>query len=188
MNAQRAGRLRCILTQTLPVASRRPEYNGDHNEAHSVPEATRERLIVTPRSTAHSAGTCRANSTSAQRAAALVARSLALRALLRRRSGPTRSYTLLGPAAGREPAVERARALGIGRGDTVAIMLPQRPETVIAHCRVYQMGAIALPLSFLFGPEALEYRLNDSQRKVAIVDEASLPNLSVRERCRSCST
>src|SRR5207247_789618 len=74
--------------------------------------------------------------------------------------------------------------LGIGRGDTVAVMLPQRPETVIAHVAVYQMGAIALPLSFLFGPDALEYRLNDSKTKVAIVDEASLPNLvPVRERC-----
>jgi len=79
-------------------------------------------------------------------------------------------------------------ALGIGRGDTVAIMLPQRPETVIAHIAVYQMGAIALPLSFLFGPDALEYRLDDSRAKVAIVDEASLPNLiPVRERCAGLS-
>jgi len=46
-------------------------------------------------------------------------------------------------------------ALGIARGDKVAIMLPQRPETVIAHIAVYQMGAVALPLSFLFGPDAL---------------------------------
>jgi acetyl-CoA synthetase len=75
-------------------------------------------------------------------------------------------------------------ALGIGRNDTVAIMLPQRPETVIAHIAVYQLGAIALPLSFLFGPDALEYRLNNSDTKVAIVDEASLPNLTpIRDRC-----
>jgi acetyl-CoA synthetase len=75
-------------------------------------------------------------------------------------------------------------ALGVARGDKVAIMLPQRPETVIAHIAVYQMGAVALPLSFLFGPDALEYRLNNSDAKVAIVDEASLPNLiPVRDRC-----
>ncbi len=75
-------------------------------------------------------------------------------------------------------------ALGIARGDKVAIMLPQRPETVIAHIAVYQMGAVALPLSFLFGPDALEYRLNNSDTMVAIVDEASLPNLiPVRDRC-----
>jgi acetyl-CoA synthetase len=75
-------------------------------------------------------------------------------------------------------------ALGISRGDKVAIMLPQRPETLIAHIALYQMGAVALPLSFLFGPDALEYRLNNSDAKVAIVDEASLPNLvPVRDRC-----
>jgi acyl-CoA synthetase (AMP-forming)/AMP-acid ligase II len=46
------------------------------------------------------------------------------------------------------------------------------------------MGAIAVPLSFLFGPEALEYRLTHSAAKVAIVDPQSLPNLApIRERC-----
>ena len=47
-------------------------------------------------------------------------------------------------------------ALGVGRGDKVALILPQRPETVIAHIATYQLGAVAVPLSFLFGPEALE--------------------------------
>jgi len=39
------------------------------------------------------------------------------------------------------------------------------------------MGAIAVPLSFLFGPDALEYRLADSGAKVAIADPDTLPNL-----------
>ncbi len=69
-------------------------------------------------------------------------------------------------------------ALGIARGDRVAIILPQRPETVVAHIACYRMGAIAVPLSFLFGPEALEYRIADSGAKVAIVDPASLENLA----------
>ncbi len=74
-------------------------------------------------------------------------------------------------------------ALGVGRGDKVAIMLPQRPETAVAHIACYQLGAIAVPLSFLFGPEALEYRLHNSETAVAIVDPASLPNLtSIRDR------
>ena len=73
--------------------------------------------------------------------------------------------------------------LGVRRGDTVAIILPQRPETAIAHIACYQLGAIAVPLSFLFGPDALEYRLNDSEAKVVIVDAASLPNLApIRDR------
>jgi acetyl-CoA synthetase len=69
------------------------------------------------------------------------------------------------------------RALGVAPGDKVALILPQRPETAIAHLAVYQMGAIAVPLSFLFGPEALEYRLQNSRSKVAFVDPQSLPNV-----------
>jgi acetyl-CoA synthetase len=75
-------------------------------------------------------------------------------------------------------------AMGIARGDKVALILPQRPETVIAHIAVNRIGAVAVPLSFLFGPEALEYRLDDSETKVAFVDPQSLPNMAaVRERC-----
>ena len=60
------------------------------------------------------------------------------------------------------------RGLGVARGDRVAIILPQREETVIAHIAVYKLGAIALPLSVLFGPDAVEHRLSDSGTKVAI--------------------
>jgi acetyl-CoA synthetase len=74
-------------------------------------------------------------------------------------------------------------ALGVRRGDRVAIILPQRPETVVAHVACYQMGAVAMPLSILFGPEALEYRLANSATSVAFVDPASLPNLQpIRDR------
>ena len=77
-------------------------------------------------------------------------------------------------------------ALGVARGDRVAIVLPQRPETAIAHIACYQMGAVAMPLSILFGPEALEYRLRDSEAALALVDPASLPNLAqIRERLPS---
>jgi len=69
-------------------------------------------------------------------------------------------------------------ALGVGRGDKVALILPQRPETVVAHIAVYQLGAVTVPLSFLFGPDALEYRLVNSECRVAFVDPQSLPNLT----------
>ena len=75
-------------------------------------------------------------------------------------------------------------ALGVGRGDRVAILLPQRAETAIAHLASYQMGAVAMPLSILFGPEALGFRLNDSMAKVAICDSSTSATLaSLRETC-----
>jgi acetyl-CoA synthetase len=74
-------------------------------------------------------------------------------------------------------------ALGVKRGDRVGILLPQRPETIVANIACYQMGAVAMPLSILFGPEALEYRLANSETGVAIADPASLPNLlPIRDR------
>jgi acetyl-CoA synthetase len=74
--------------------------------------------------------------------------------------------------------------LGVTCGMRVAIVLPQRPETAIAHIACHQTGAIAMPMSILFGPDALEYRLQDSEAIVAIVDQASLANLNeIRSRC-----
>jgi acetyl-CoA synthetase len=55
--------------------------------------------------------------------------------------------------------------------------MPQRPETAISHIAIYQIGAVAMPLSMLFGPEALAYRLKDSGARIAIVDESAITNL-----------
>src|SRR5215813_12058321 len=67
--------------------------------------------------------------------------------------------------------------LGVKRGDRVALILPQRPETAVAYIAIFQMGAIAVPLSHLFGPDALAYRLSDAGAKVVIVDPDTLPKL-----------
>ncbi len=81
------------------------------------------------------------------------------------------------------------RGLGVGRGDRVAIILPQREETVIAHIAVYKLGAVALPLSVLFGPDALEYRLGDSGAKVAISDAGHMEMLNdIRARLPALET
>ncbi len=73
---------------------------------------------------------------------------------------------------------------GVKRGDRVAIVLPQRLETAVAYMAVLQMGAVAMPLSMLFGQEAMEYRFTDSGAGVAIVDESSV--LSVRAARKNC--
>ncbi|MFY7983925.1 MAG: acyl-CoA synthetase [Burkholderiaceae bacterium] len=81
------------------------------------------------------------------------------------------------------------KALGVKRGDRVAVVMPQRIETAVAHIALYQMGAVAMPLSMLFGPEALEYRLQDSEAVVAIADESCLESiLQVRAQCPALAT
>ncbi|WP_366945655.1 AMP-binding protein [Hydrogenophaga sp.] len=66
------------------------------------------------------------------------------------------------------------QALGVQRGDRVAIVMPQRFETAVAYMAVLQIGAVGMPLSQLFGPEALEYRLHDSEAVVALCDGSTL--------------
>jgi acetyl-CoA synthetase len=74
--------------------------------------------------------------------------------------------------------------LGVQRGDRVAIVMPQRFETAAAYMAVFQMGAVAMPLSMLFGPEALAFRLQDSAAVVAICDESSIASIrAVRAEC-----
>ena len=75
-------------------------------------------------------------------------------------------------------------ALGVTRGDRVAIVMPQRLETAVAHMAVSALGAVAMPLSMLFGAEALSFRLRDSQAALAIVDESAIDNLlAARSEC-----
>jgi acetyl-CoA synthetase len=63
-------------------------------------------------------------------------------------------------------------ASGIGRGDIVAIHLPQCAECPIAHIAVQKLGAVSLPVFNLFGPDAIRYRLIDSGAKVLITSPA----------------
>ncbi|HET7772737.1 MAG TPA: AMP-binding protein [Burkholderiaceae bacterium] len=92
------------------------------------------------------------------------------------------SFAQLADAAQRLSAA--LAALGVARGDRVAIVLPQRFETAAAHMAIYRLGAVAMPLSTLFGPEALEFRLKDSQACAAILDDSALSALlQLQPRC-----
>src|SRR5258706_1812124 len=92
-------------------------------------------------------------------------------------SGATAAYSFWDIQVAANRLSNALAALGVRRGDRVAIILPQRPETAIAYMAVFQMGAVALPLSHLFGPDALEYRMNNAGASVAIVEPTTLPNL-----------
>src|SRR5262245_10957152 len=98
-------------------------------------------------------------------------------------SGATSTWTFWDIQRAANRLSNALTALGVRRGDRVALLLPQRPETAIAYIAIFQMGAIALPLSHLFGPDALEYRMRNAAASVAIVEPTTLGNLlAVRER------
>ena len=68
------------------------------------------------------------------------------------------------------------------------------PETAIAHMAIYRLGAVALPISRLFGDDALRYRLMHSGARAIVVEpeaavrlepmRAELPATAPRDRGR----
>ena len=72
-------------------------------------------------------------------------------------------------------------AHGVGRGDRVAILLPQAPEVAAIHIAIYKLGAIALPLAMLFGSDAISYRLGDAGAKALITNAQGLIKLAAAE-------
>ncbi len=66
------------------------------------------------------------------------------------------------------------RAQGVARGDRVAIFMPQAPEVAAAHIAIYKLGAVALPIAILFGPDALVYRLQNSGAKALLTNAQGL--------------
>jgi acetyl-CoA synthetase len=63
--------------------------------------------------------------------------------------------------------------LGLVPRDRVAVILPQGPKLAISHLAVYKMGGVAVPLTVLFGPDAIRVRLQDSGARLVITDRAT---------------
>lgn len=78
---------------------------------------------------------------------------------------------------------------GIERGDRVAVSGAQKIECLVGHLATWKLGAVSVPLSLRFGPDALEYRLNDSDVTAFIADDASLEALrEIKADCASLDT
>ncbi len=67
--------------------------------------------------------------------------------------------------------------MGVKPGDRVAMVMGQRPEAVASYMAIFSVGAVALPLSYLFGADGLAIRLRDAEARVAIVDAITGPDL-----------
>src|SRR3954464_12717081 len=66
-------------------------------------------------------------------------------------------------------------ARGVRRGDTVALMISNRPEFMIADLAAMTLGATPFSVYLTSAPDQVRYVLEDAAAKVAIVEEAFLP-------------
>ena len=91
----------------------------------------------------------------------------------------TWTYQQLNDAANRIAHVLISQ--GIGSGDAVAVMLENRPESLIAVMAIVKLGAIAGMINTSQRGEVLEHSLNLIQPKAMLVGEEMLDNLATVE-------
>jgi len=71
--------------------------------------------------------------------------------------------------------------LGIVRGDRVAVHTGMRPETGIIHMALYKLGAIAVTLSQLYGPDTLAHILNHAEAAALVTQDVAWTRFRGRE-------
>ncbi len=79
-----------------------------------------------------------------------------------------------------ELASRFARALmdmGIRRGDTVAVCLPNIPQTVIANMAIFRIGAVTAQNNPLYTERELAYQLDDSDARIVITLSLLVPRM-----------
>lgn len=69
--------------------------------------------------------------------------------------------------------------MGVKKGDTVALYLPNCPQFAIAYYGAMKAGATVTAISPLFTPREVEYQLNDSNSKLLVTAEQLYPNVAV---------
>ena len=69
------------------------------------------------------------------------------------------------------------RSLGVEKGDRVAIMLPNCPQSVIAYYGVLYTGAIVVQTNPLYTERELQYQMQDSGAKVILVMDILYPRV-----------
>ncbi|MEM9784348.1 MAG: AMP-binding protein, partial [Pseudomonadota bacterium] len=95
-----------------------------------------------------------------------------------RPDGQRRDYSYIQPSRAAKRFANALEGHGIGQGDRLGILLPQMPETIIAHVAAYMLGVVVVPVFTLFGDDALTHRLGDSGCKAVVTDDANLDKLN----------
>jgi len=69
----------------------------------------------------------------------------------------------------------RLAALGVRKGDPIALFMNNCPQYVMAHYGIQKLGAIVCPCGPLYKEHELEYQLNDLQARILIAADVLLP-------------
>jgi long-subunit acyl-CoA synthetase (AMP-forming) len=74
--------------------------------------------------------------------------------------------------------------LGLGRGDTIGVMLTNRPEFHIVDAAAMHLGATAYSVYNTYTPDQIAYLATDAQNKIVVTEPAFLDTvLAVKEQC-----
>jgi len=67
------------------------------------------------------------------------------------------------------------RALGVGKGDRVALFMSNRPEYLVSFESISKAGGVVTPINPAYHEQEVEYQLNDAEARVLIVHEERWP-------------
>ncbi len=79
-----------------------------------------------------------------------------------------------------EAVAAQLAGLGIGLGDVVAIMLPNRVELLIAIMAAWRIGAAATPINPMFTANEADYQIADSGAELVITATATHPRAAAQ--------
>ena len=68
-------------------------------------------------------------------------------------------------------------SLGVGRGDTVALMLVNRPEFNVVDTAALHLGAVPFSIYNTSAPEQIQYLLSNADARVVVTEPAFLPRV-----------
>ncbi|HWU20808.1 MAG TPA: AMP-dependent synthetase/ligase [Nocardioides sp.] len=68
-------------------------------------------------------------------------------------------------------------AQGVGRGDTVALMMLNRPEAVLVDCAALHLGAIPFSVYNTSSPEQLAHLFGNAGNRIVVTQQAFLPTI-----------
>ena len=77
-------------------------------------------------------------------------------------------------------------ALGLKRGDTIGLMLNNRPEFHLVDSAAMHLGATPFSVYNTYSPEQIEYLVSDAQNSIVVTEKHYLDTvLKVRDACSS---